>query len=527
MENEISVSACTPPGKVRDKFSAAMVAPPVLISSGTGRGSYRFGGTFLFFGSGFSIHAVADRLSTMLESVLATIDQRRDASLAQLKEFLAIPSVSTKPEHKADMLKCAAWLSDQLQSAAFTVQVLSTPGHPIVLAKNKHVDGRPTVLIYGHYDVQPAEPLELWTSPPFEATVRKTETGADAVYARGAVDDKGQVWAHVEALTAWQAHGGLPINVTFLIEGEEEIGSENLEAFVKEHKDELKADIAVISDTSQFSEGLPAITYGLRGLCYAEVFITGPDHDLHSGLYGGAVPNPANVLCEFIASLHAPDGKINLPGFYADVIALTPTERDTWRKLPFTDEAFAKSVGIPAGSGEAGYSSLERKWARPTCDVNGITTGYQGPGAKTVIASTASAKISMRLVPNQDPQKIRAAFEQALRERLPTNVKHAVKWYGSSPAVLVPIDSKPTRLAAEALSIGFGTPSTFMREGGSIPVVGLIKSVLGLDTLLVGFGLPDDRIHSPNEKFNLDALHGGTRTVAVLYEKLATLSVTP
>jgi acetylornithine deacetylase/succinyl-diaminopimelate desuccinylase-like protein len=379
-----------------------------------------------------------------------------------------------------------------------------------VLAKNKHVAGRPTVLIYGHYDVQPAEPLDLWTSPPFEATVRKTETGADAVYARGAVDDKGQVWAHVEALTAWQAHGGLPVNVTFLIEGEEEIGSENLEAFVRAHKNELKADIAVISDTSQFSEGLPAITYGLRGLCYAEIFITGPDHDLHSGLYGGAVPNPANILCEFIASLHTPDGKVAIPDFYADVI-------------PLTEEEFAKSVGIPAGSGEAGYSSLERKWARPTCDVNGIATGYQGPGAKTVIASVASAKISMRLVPNQDPAKIRAAFEKALNDRLPSNVKHEIKWYGASPAVLVPIDSKPTQLAAEALTIGFGTPSTFMREGGSIPVVGLIKSVLGLDTLLVGFGLPDDRIHSPNEKFNLDALHGGTRTVAVLYEKLATL----
>jgi acetylornithine deacetylase/succinyl-diaminopimelate desuccinylase-like protein len=459
----------------------------------------------------------------MLESVLATIDQRRDASLSQLKELLSILSVSTKPQHKADMLKCAAWLSDQLQEAALSVQVMPTPGHPIVLAKNKHEPGKKTVLVYGHYDVQPPEPLELWTSPPFEPTIRKTETGADAVYARGAVDDKGQVWAHIEAITAWQAHGGLPVNLILLIEGEEEIGSENLEAFVREHKDDLKADIVVISDTSQFAEGLPAITYGLRGLCYAEVFITGPDHDLHSGSYGGAVPNPANVLCEFIASLHADDGKVSLPGFYHDVVPLTLEERDAWGQLPATEEEFAKSVGIPHGSGETGYSSIERTWGRPTLDVNGITTGYQGPGAKTVIPSKASAKISMRLVPNQDPVKIQAAFEQALRERLPHNVKYEVHWHGVSPAAVVPIDSKPTRLAVEALAIGFGVKPTFIRGGGSIPVVGLMKTVLGLDTLLVGFGLPDDRIHSPNEKFNLSGLHGGTRTAAALYAKLATL----
>jgi acetylornithine deacetylase/succinyl-diaminopimelate desuccinylase-like protein len=459
----------------------------------------------------------------MLESVLSTIDQRRDASLLQLKELLAIPSVSTKPEHKADMLKCAAWLADRLGEAALTARILPTPGHPIVLARSKHLPGRKTVLVYGHYDVQPPEPLELWTTPPFEPAVRKTETGADAVYARGAVDDKGQVWAHIEAITAWQAHGGLPVNVTFLIEGEEEIGSENLEAFVREHRDELKADIAIISDTSQFAEGLPAITYGLRGLCYAEIFLTGPDHDLHSGSYGGAVPNPANVLCEFIASLHSPDGKVNLPGFYADVVPLTQHERDAWRQLPITEEEFAKSVGISAGCGEAGFSSTERTWGRPTLDVNGITTGYQGPGAKTVIPSKASAKISMRLVPAQNPAKIQAVFEQAVRDRLPENVKHEVHWHGASPAAVVPIDSKPTQLATEALAIGFGTKPTFIRGGGSIPVVGLLKSVLGVDTLLVGFGLPDDRIHSPNEKFNLSGLHGGTRTAAALYAKLATL----
>jgi acetylornithine deacetylase/succinyl-diaminopimelate desuccinylase-like protein len=459
----------------------------------------------------------------MLNQVLATLDQRRAASLEQLKEFLRLPSVSTNPEHQPDMIRCATWLADQLKFAGFDVKVEPTGGHPVVLAKNRHQAGRPTVLVYGHYDVQPPEPLELWTSPPFEPTVRKNEAGVDAIYARGAVDDKGQVWAHVEALTAWQAHGGVPVNVTLLIEGEEEIGSDHLEAFVRDRKDDLKADIAVISDTDQFARGLPAITYGLRGLCYAEVFITGPDHDLHSGLYGGAVPNPANILCEFVAGLHDSDGRVTIPGFYDDVVPLTSAERDTWRKLPFNEANFARSVGIPTGSGEVGYSSLERKWARPTCDVNGLTAGYQGPGAKTVIASTASAKISMRLVPNQDPAKIQRAFEKALHDRLPQNVKHEIKWYGASAPVLVPIDSPPTKLAANALATGFGTQPTFMREGGSIPVVGLLKSVLGLDTLLIGFGLDDDRVHSPNEKFDLDCLHGGTRTAAALYAELVKL----
>jgi acetylornithine deacetylase/succinyl-diaminopimelate desuccinylase-like protein len=457
----------------------------------------------------------------MLDEVLKTIDSRKHQSLALLKEFLAIPSVSTKPEHKADMLKAATWLADQLKFAQFNVKIEPTPGHPVVVAKNRHQPGRPTLLVYGHYDVQPPEPMELWTTPPFEPTIRTTEAGTDAVYARGAVDDKGQVWAHIEALTAWQAHGGPPVNITLVIEGEEEIGSDHLAQFLRDHKDELKADLAVISDTGQFDRGLPAITYGLRGLCYAEVFITGPNHDLHSGLYGGSVPNPANILCQFVASLHDADGKVNIPGFYDDVIPLTNAERETWRKLPFTETEFAKSLGIPHGNGEKGFSALERQWARPTCDVNGLTAGYQGTGAKTVIGSNASAKISMRLVPGQSPAKVQAAFEKALRDRLPDNVKHEIKWYGASEAALVPIDSKATKLAAEALAIGFGQQPTFMRGGGSIPVVGQIKSILGLDTLLIGFGLPDDRVHSPNEKFDLDALYGGTRTAAALYAKLA------
>ena len=459
----------------------------------------------------------------MIDTVLKTIDSTRDQSLAGLIDFLRLPSISTKPEHAADVRACATWLADRLNLIGLKAQVLPTAGHPVVLAKNAHQPGRPTVLVYGHYDVQPPEPLDLWTTPPFEPTVRKTDAGTDAVYARGAVDDKGQVWAHVQAIAAWHAHGGAPVNLTLLIEGEEECGSNHLTDFVNQHKADLNADIAVISDTNQFARGLPAITYGLRGLLYMEVFLTGPDHDLHSGMYGGAVPNPANVLCQLIATLHDQDGRINIPGFYDNVADLTPAERDLWKQLPFDEKDFAASMKLAELTGEKGYSTLERRWARPTCDVNGLTSGYQGHGAKTVIPSKASAKISMRLVPNQDPAKIQAAFERAMRERCPKNVRIEFTHHGGAPAVLVPSDSPAMKLAFEAVEKGFAARPILGREGGSIPVVGLLKSALNLDTLLVGFGLPDDRVHSPNEKFDLDALHKGTRTAAALYHTLSNL----
>jgi len=459
----------------------------------------------------------------MLNTVLQSIESNRSNSLEQLKQFLRIPSISTKPQHAPDMVACANWLAGKLKEARLDAQVLPTGGHPAVVAKNEHRPGRPTVLFYGHYDVQPPEPLEKWTSPAFEPTVRKTEAGTDAIYARGAVDDKGQVWAHVEAITQWQRQGGLPVNITMLIEGEEEIGSENLERFIKANHDLLKADLALISDTGQFARGVPAITYGLRGLVYCEVFLTGPSHDLHSGMYGGAVPNPANVLCELLSTLHDRDGRVNVPGFYDDVVPLGPQERADWAKLPFNEAAYVKSLDLPFVSGEAGYTTLERCWGRPTCDINGLTSGYQAHGAKTIIPSTASAKVSMRLVPNQDPLKVVTAFESALRERCPRNVKIEFARHGLAGAVLVPREGKAMQLAAEAVAQGFGQSPTLIREGGSIPVVGLIKRELGIDTLLVGFGLPDDRVHSPNEKFDLDSLHNGARTAAVLYSKLASL----
>lgn len=454
----------------------------------------------------------------MLDQVLNTLDGNRPAAVDHLKTFLRFASVSTDPERTGDVKQCAQWLCDELSRSGLAAQVMPTGGHPVIVARNTHVPGRPTILLYGHYDVQPAEPLELWQTPPFEPTVR-----GSAIYARGAADDKGQIWAHVEALRAWHHHGGAPVNVTLLFEGEEEIGSANLAAFIAANRELLHADLAMISDTGQFAPGVPAITYGLRGLAYMEVTITGPDHDLHSGLYGGAVPNPANVLAEVLASLHDSQGRVNIPGFYDDVAPLTKQERALWAKLPFDEPAFKRELALDRLTGEEGFSTIERKWGRPTCDINGLTSGYQGPGAKTIIPSKASAKVSMRLVPNQEPARIETVFTEAVRRRCPAGVKvEVVSHHGAEP-VVVPLDSRGVKLAAEAIEIGFGRPAVFIREGGSIPVVSLIRRQLGIDSLLVGFGLPDDRVHSPNEKFDLDAFHNGARTAAALYAKLAAL----
>lgn len=459
----------------------------------------------------------------MIDDVLATLRGRRYQAVEKLKEFLRMPSVSTKPENANDVRRCAQWLCDHFRYAALETSVMETAGHPVVVAKNKHIPGRPTVLLYGHYDVQPPEPLDLWTTPPFEPTVRKDANGYDALYARGAVDDKGQVWAHVEAITAWQAHGGVPVNLTVLIEGEEEIGSPNLEAFIAQYAENLKADVCLISDTGAVDRHTPAIEYGLRGLVYMEVTLKGASHDLHSGTFGGAAPNPANALCDLIASLKDADGRVTIDGFYADVLPVDDRERELMKKLPFDEAAWLKSIDVKSATGEKGFSILERTTARPTLDVNGLTAGYQGAGAKTVIASVASAKISMRLVPNQDPAKIRASFEKAVRERVPANVEVSIACFGEASPVLTPIDSAATKLAAQAIERGFGKPPVFSRGGGTIPVTAMIKRLLGCDTLFVGFGLPDDRMHSPDEKFDLEMFHRGIDTAAALYERLAEL----
>lgn len=458
----------------------------------------------------------------MLEAVLKTIDGRRDGAVSLLKDFVAIPSVSTQPEHSDDVRRCAQWVADQLRFAALDVAVLETGGHPCVVAKNKHIAGRPTVLVYGHYDVQPAEPLELWKSPPFEGTIGKTIAGTEALFARGAVDDKGQVLCHLEAIMAWQAHGGLPVNVTVLIEGEEEIGSANLGGFISRHRDALAADVCIISDTNQFARGFPAITTGLRGLVYQEMIVRGPNRDLHSGIYGGAVTNPANALAKLIASLHDENGRVMVPGFYDDVIEPSEVEKLAWQGLPFDDAAYKLEIDIPAAAGgEKGYSILERTWARPTCDVNGLTNGYQGVGAKTVIGAYASAKISFRLVANQNPEKIRDSFQQAMRDRCPAGVTLEFLDHGIAPAYLVPQDHWGVAAARRAIQTGFGKPATLIGSGGSIPIAATIKDELKIDSIFVGFGLPDDAVHSPNEKFDLDCLYAGSRTAAALYAELA------
>ena len=461
-------------------------------------------------------------MHTMLQEVLATIAQREHQSVDLLKQFLSIPSVSTDPARKDDVRRCAHWLADQLKFAMLDVSVMETGGHPCVVAKNKHVAGRPTILLYGHYDVQPPEPLALWTTPAFEPTIRKNAAGFDAIYARGAVDDKGQVWAHVEALMAWQAHGGPGVNVTMLIEGEEEIGSPNLGAFIARHRDQLKADICVISDTNQFARNYPAITTGLRGLVYQEITLTGPSRDLHSGLYGGAVANPGNVLARLIASLHNEHGRVTVPGFYDDVIELDAAQRDAWRKLPFDETEYLHDLDVTrASGGEAGYSILERCWARPTCDVNGITYGYQGAGAKTVIGSTASAKVSFRLVANQNAERIRDSFQQMMRNAVPEGIRVAFIDHGIAPAYQIPLDHPAIDAARRAIEIGFGKPATLVGSGGSIPIAAAIHHELGIECLFIGFGLPDDCVHSPNEKFDLACLSAGTRTAAALYAEVA------
>jgi acetylornithine deacetylase/succinyl-diaminopimelate desuccinylase-like protein len=451
------------------------------------------------------------------------VDQSVASSVRGLGQFLRFASVSTDPGRAGDIHRCAQWLARQFQEAGLAATVEPTGGHPIVLARSERVAGRPTLLLYGHYDVQPAEPLEQWTTPPFEPAVRKDPHGFDAIYARGASDDKGQVWAHVQAIAAWNRCAKLPVNLLAVIEGEEEIGSPHLAQWMQENRQQLKADVAIISDSGQYARGVPAITCGLRGLVYAEVMVHGPSHDLHSGIYGGAVANPANALCALLATLHDAQGRVNVPGFYDDVAELSAAQRQAWNRLGTDEPAMAAELGVPALWGEKGFSALERRWARPTCDINGLSSGYQGPGAKTIIPASASAKVSMRLVPNQKASNIYAGFERALRQRCPAGVRLEVIQHSGADPSLVSEDSAALRCGLRAVQTGFGAAPVLIREGGSIPVVGLIKSILGIDTLLVGFGLPDDRVHSPNEKFDLAALHAGTRTAAALYQELSAL----
>lgn len=437
--------------------------------------------------------------------------------IEELLEFLRIPSVSAISAHKADTRAAAEWVRDQLQSAGVTTELVETAGHPIVFGEWLKAPGAPTVLVYGHYDVQPPDPLNEWKTPPFEPDIRDGH-----VFARGATDDKGQMLTHVKSVEAWlKAQGSLPVNVKFVIEGEEEVGSNNLDLFLEARREQLKCDVAVVSDTSQYAPGIPAITYGLRGIVACELTIHGPRQDVHSGIFGGSIANPCNVLAKLIAQLHDDNGRVQVPGFYDDVRELSAEERKEFAALPFDESKFLKDLGSAAAAGEKGYSSLERRWARPTCDVNGLTGGYQGEGPKTIIPAKASAKITCRLVPDQNNDRIIAAIETFFRDRCPASVRMEFKTYHGCPATVCDIHSPWMKAARAAIKTGFGKEPVLIREGGSIPVVGTFKKLLGVDTLLLGWGQNTDNLHGPNERFSLEGFRAGIHSSASLWAELA------
>jgi acetylornithine deacetylase/succinyl-diaminopimelate desuccinylase-like protein len=435
----------------------------------------------------------------------------------ELCELLRIASVSADSRHKEDVRRAADWVAGQFRGLGLATEIVPTAGHPIVLAQSPQTAGAPTVLVYGHYDVQPPDPLGEWTSPPFEPTRRNGN-----LYARGATDDKGQMLTHVKSAEAWiKTTGKLPVNLKYLIEGEEEVGSENIYAFLDQNTEKLACDVVVISDCSQFGPGKPAITYGLKGLAYFELRLSGPKQDLHSGTFGGAVTNPANALAKMLAALRDEDGRVTIPGFYDDVVALTDREREQFRQLEFSEPEFMRKIGVDAVTGEKGYTTLERRWVRPTFDINGLTSGYQGEGAKTVLPAKASAKFSFRLVPNQDPKKIAAALETKLRELCPPGIRMELVPFGAGPGVVMSLDSPYMAAAARAIERSFGRAPVYIREGGSIPIVTAFRQQLGVDVLLLGWGQDDDNTHSPNEKFSLDDFHRGIKASAYLWQELA------
>lgn len=460
-------------------------------------------------------------------AVLGRAERDFEDSIERLCALLSIPSISTQPEHAGDVRRAASWLGDTLRPLGFSVTIHDTPGHPILVAHHPGagVPGAPHILYYGHYDVQPAEPLALWTSPPFEPTVIEAARGRRVV-ARGAVDDKGQVMTFIEAFRAWHAaHGTLPVPVTVLLEGEEETGSPNLAPFLEAHRDALRADVCIVTDTNSWDIETPAITTRLRGMVYLEVTIAGPAHDLHSGLFGGAVLNPIHVLTRILGSIHDADGRVAFPGFYDAVRQPSTEEQASWTRLAFDESAFLAGVGLTTATGERGYGTLERLWGRPTCDVNGIWGGYTGAGSKTVIPAHASAKLSCRLVPDQDPEQIRAAVESFFRVRLPADARLEVRALTSVAGIEVPTTSPFVAAARAGLRRVYGRDAVLIGSGGSIPVVGHIRRVLGQDSILVGFGLDDDLIHSPNEKFEIRCYYQGIMSHIAILGQLSALTV--
>jgi len=462
-----------------------------------------------------------------VEPVLAEADRVFDASVERLTEVLRIRSISTDPAFAPEVVRCAEWMATALRELGFKTTVHKTTGHPIVLA---HADGpagatSPRILYYGHYDVQPAESTkeEVWDSPPFEPVIRDGP-GGKRIVARGAVDDKGQVMTFIEAFRAWRSvHGGFPCAVSVILEGEEESGSASLVPFIEAHRKELAADVCVVSDTGMWDQETPAITAMLRGLVSAELVMRGPSHDLHSGMYGGTLRNPINTLAQLVAKLHDAKGRVALAGFYDGVRPIPPELASRWKELNFNESEFLGGAGVKHAWGEEGFSTLERMWARPTCDCNGIIGGYTGAGGKTIIAAKASTKITFRLVPEQDPAKVFAALDAFVAANTPAGCTTEVIHHSGSPAIRVPIDSPWLAAATRGLARVYRTPAAIIGTGGSIPAVGDFKRVLGIDSLLVGFGLNDDRVHSPNEKFNLACYAGGIRSHAAMLDEFARL----
>jgi acetylornithine deacetylase/succinyl-diaminopimelate desuccinylase-like protein len=462
-----------------------------------------------------------------LTSVLDRLAEARPAALERLLQFLAIPSISTDPVYHQSCLEAANWCAEALREIGFTARVESTSGKPMVVAHWRRADRAspaPHVLFYGHYDVQPPDPLEAWNAPPFEAQLVDDQHYGKVIVARGASDDKGQVMTFIEACRAWlAAHGELPVDVSVLLEGEEESGSPSLAPFLAVHGEELRADIALVCDTGQWDATTPAITAFLRGLAFSEVIVSGPSRDLHSGLYGGPARNPIRVLAEVLAALHDEHGRVTITGFYDDVREPSAGQRAAWRALGFDAASFLGDIGLSEPAGETGFSVLEQLWSRPTLEINGIIGGYTGPGTKTVIPTRATAKVSFRLVPDQNPAKVLDGLHRFIEERLPTDATVAFAGEGGSPAVCLDTEALVFQAARRALEAEWGKPPVIMGCGASIPIVESLRSRLGMDALLVGFALEDDRIHSPNEKYNLTSFEKGARSWARILAELGTI----
>ncbi len=457
----------------------------------------------------------------MIDKVLAHIDANKDANADRLMDLLRVPSISTDPARQAEMRQGAEWVHRLFVGCGIQSEIIDTAGHPCVLADTGFTaNGAPTVLVYGHYDVQPTGDEALWDSPPFEPTVRD-----GVLYARGAADDKGQVLAHMLAVEGWmRAAGSVPLRVKFIVEGEEEIGSPNLESLIRNHKDRLACDYVVISDTPKLDADTPAITYGTKGMIYKEIVITGPKQNLHSGSFGGTLTNPGNALAVIIASLRDKENRVTIPGFYDNVRSLGDDERARMKEVPFDESAYLASMGAPGLDGEAGFSTLERRWVRPTLDVNGLMGGFVGEGASTVIPAKVMGKVSMRIVPDQDPEAISKAFDDAVYAAAPKRVRVEILTHAIAGPYVGPIDSAGMAAAADAMEAGFGKRPVFTREGGTLPILPLFKEVLGADSLMMGFCDPNCNAHGPNEFFSLSDFHRGTKTAAHFYHRLAATS---